>query len=354
MAVASLSSQPFGHLPGGESVEAWSISGWGGLVVEIITYGGIIRKLLAPGRDGRLDDVVLGFNRIESYLDDQAYMGAVIGRVAGRIPGARLLLDGNTYELTRNEGRNHLHGGFQGFNRKLWRVASLDESQHAPSLRLECFSPDSEEGYPGSVSVSVTYTVTPENVLRIRSEAVSERTTPLSLTFHPYFNLGGDSSGSIAEHQLEVHAEEFVAVDEHLTPLGGFTSVTCNNDFRRLRKLGDAIPQLFRNHGDLYRIRRTLDQAGSCGLVPAARLMHGPSGRVMTVSTTARYLQFYTGSGLDGTMAGKQSKLYERFAGVCLECEGYPNGANDPAMGDILLRPGQLRSDVTEFAFSVI
>ncbi len=287
MAAAFLSSQCYGYLPTGAPVDAWAISGSGGLVAEIITYGGIVRRLLAPGRNGQLDDVVLGFNQLETYLKDRAYFGAVIGRVAGRIPHARFQFEGKIYELTSNDGTNHLHGGLDGFNRKFWRATPGGGPRDRPPLRLEYSSPDGEEGYPGSVNVSVTYTVTPENVLLIWSGATTYRTTPLSLTFHPYFKLGSGGSGSIADHDLQIYADEYVAIDKNLTLLGDCKSVTSSNDSRGLRRLGDAIPHLCKNHGDLYRIRRTPDRGGSTGLVRAARLMHDPSGRVMDVSTTA-------------------------------------------------------------------
>jgi aldose 1-epimerase len=362
MAVASPSSKCFGHLPSGQSVESWTISGSGGLVAEVITYGGILTKVLVPELNGHVNDVVLGFNRLDPYLTDRAYFGAIVGRVAGRIPHARLILEGKTYELTRNEGANHLHGGFKGFSRKLWKATPGVDKQDRPSLRLEYLSQNGEEGYPGSAHVAVTYSVTPENVLQIRSEAKSDQTTPLSLTFHPYFNLGGESSGSVAGHELQIHADDFVAVDENMTLLDDLKSVTGDNDFRCSRNLGDAIPKLFRNHGDLYRIRRMINPEGLTGPVPAARtglasaarLIHQPSGRAMDISTTATYLQLYTGVGLDGTLAGKQGASYERYAGLCLECEGYPNGANHPAMGDILLYPGKARCEVTEYAFNTL
>jgi aldose 1-epimerase len=354
MTAAFPTSRCFGHLPTGESVESWAITGSGGLVAEVITYGGILTKLFAPGLNGHVDDVLLGFDRLDPYLADRAYFGAIVGRVAGRIPRARLILEGKTYELTQNEGTNHLHGGSEGFSRKLWRATPGVEQHDRPSLRLEYYSQNGEEGYPGSVEVAVTYSVTPENVLQIRSEASSDQTTPLSLTFHPYFNLGGEGSGSIAGHELQIHADDFVAVDENMTPLDDLKSVTCDNDFRRSRNLGEAIPKLFRNHGDLYCIRRTVNREGVNGLAPAARLIHQPSGRAMDVSTTATYLQLYTGVGLDGTLAGKLGVSYERYAGLCLECEGYPNGVNHPAIGDILLHPGQARNEVTQYAFSTL
>lgn len=354
MATASLSSEIFGSLPTGESVEAWTIAGAGGLVAEILTYGGIVRRLFVPGRNGQLDDVALGFDQLESYLEDRAYFGAIVGRVAGRIPRARFILEGKTYELSANEGANHLHGGPDGFNKKRWKATPWVQDQDRPSLRLEYFSPDGEEGYPGSVHVAVTYTVTPDNSLLIRSEATSDRTTPFSLTYHLYFNLAGESAGTVAGHELQIHADQFVAVDENLAPLGELRDVTSSNDFRRLRPLEDAIPHLFQAHGDLYRIQRLAGREAPGCRVPAARLVHPSSGRAMDISTTTTYLQFYSGVGLDGSLAGKQGSRYGRFAGVCLECEGSPHGVSDSLSGRALLYPGRLQSEVTQFSFGTL
>ena len=340
----------FGHLPSGESVEAWTIRGSRGLVVEILTYGAIVSRLLVPGRDGDLQDVVLGFDDLDSYLADRAYFGAMVGRVAGRVTGARFSLDGRIYELAANEPPNHLHGGCQGFSKRLWTDARAFEEDESQSLCLAYVSPDGEEGYPGTVRVTVTYTVTNRNVFLIRTEAITDRATPLSLTSHCYFNLAGEHSGSIADHELAILAENYFPVGSDMALLGESKPLSAANDFTRLRSLGEAIPKLSRNHGDLYSIGRPGD-AGS-QRVPAARLVHGASGRMMDVSTTATHLQLYTAAGLDGTILGKSGRPYGRYAAVCLECEGYPDGANVPAMGDIILRPGRLQCEETAYAFS--
>jgi len=342
----------FGHLPNGESVEAWTIRGSGGLVAEILTYGAIVSRLLVPGRDGDLQDVVLGFEELDSYLADRAYFGAMVGRVAGRVTRARFPLDGKIYELAANEPPNHLHGGFRGFSKQLWTDARVFEEDESHSLCLTYVSPDGEEGYPGTVRVIVTYTVTGRNVLLIRTEACTDRATPLSLTSHCYFNLAGEHSGSIADHDLAIFAEKYFPVGSDMALLGEGKPVTAANDFNRLRNLGVAVPKLYRNHGDLYSISRPGEGGAGSQLVPAARLVHGASGRMMDVSTTATHVQLYTASGLDGTIPGKSGRAYGRHAGICLECEGYPDGANFPAMGDIILRPGHVQYEETSYAFS--
>jgi aldose 1-epimerase len=349
----SVNSRIFGLLPDGESVEAWTLCGRGGLVLETIAYGATVTRLLAPDRNGRLADVVLGFNNLDSYLSGRAYFGAVVGRVAGRIPGARFNLEGRTYELARNDPPNHLHGGVEGFDKKIWTASPMENPDGAPSLRLVYRSPDGEEGYPGTVDVAVTYTVTDDNVFLVDTEAVTDRPTPLSLTMHHYFNLGGEGTGSIADHELQIHSDEFVFTDEGMTLLGRTGSVIGrSNDFRQPRSLGAALRLLFQNHGDLYLLRGTGQEGTRSKPVAAARLVHPGCGRVLEVSTTETYMQLYTGAGLDGSLMGKSGARYARHAGVCLECEGYPDGANASSLGDIIVRPGHPQRHTTAYAFS--
>jgi aldose 1-epimerase len=325
------------------------------MILETITYGAATTRLLAPDRNRRLADVVLGFNDLDSYLAEHGYFGAMVGRVAGRIPNAALHVDGRTYELVRNDPPNHLHGGAEGFDRKLWTASPVINPSGAPSLLLAYCSPDGEEGYPGTVTAAVKFTLTRENVFLVETEAVADQPTPFSLTAHHYFNLGGEGSGSIADHELQIHSDTFVITDKNMTPLGRTGSVIGrSNDFRQLRNLGDAIPSLFENHGDLYRVCGAGHEGARSGLMPAARLVHPASGRVLEVSTTKAYIQLYTGTGLDGSLTGKSGTRYMRHAGVCLECEGYPGGTHASSMGDIILRPGDAKRETTAFAFSTL
>jgi aldose 1-epimerase len=346
-----ISSRTFGVLPNtGKTVEAWTLTGRGGLELEAITYGGIVTRLLAPDRNGIAGDLVLGFNDLDSYLGGHPYFGAITGRVAGRIANSAFTLDGSTYQLARNDPPNHLHGGIKGFDKRLWHAAPVDRADGAPSLRLSYDSPDGEEGYPGNVRVAVTYTVTDQNEFLIESEAVSDRTTPLSLTHHSYFNLAGESSGSIADHWLEIFASEFVPVDENLTATGRLESTTLNgNIFQMPSRVGDAIGLLYQGHGDLYALPKRTNSEPRL----AARLEDPASGRVMTVSTTESYLQLYTGSHLNCPTSGKSGAAYARHAGICLECEGYPDAANAERRADSLLHPGQTQCHTTAYAFSV-
>jgi aldose 1-epimerase len=335
----------FGRLPSGEAVEAWTLTGTGRLTLETITYGGIVTRLLVPDRDGHIADVVLGFQELAPYLTDRHYFGAIVGRVAGRISAARFRMQDRVYDLAANDPPNHLHGGVRGFDKVIWTANPVQRLDGAPSLRLSRRSPDGEEGYPGNVDVSVTYTVTHRNEFLIETEAVTDKPTPFSLTSHSYFNLAGEDSGSVCEHELEIQADEFVPVDHRGTLLGRLEPVIAQgNDFRIPRRMGDAIPRLFQNHGDLYRL---------CGRAPVARFVHPGTGRVLEVFNTASYLQMYTAAAFDGSLRGKAGVAYPRHAAVCLECQDYPDGANVPALGDIILRPGAPWRQTTRYAFSV-
>jgi len=348
-----LSSRTFGNVPGGESIEAWTLWGSGGLEVEVINYGATITRLLAPDRNGRLADVVLGFRDLDSYLAGGACFGAIVGRVAGRITGGRFNLEGKTYQLALNDFPNHIHGGVQGFDKKVWTAIGSERQNGAPSLRLSYVSPDGEEGYPGKVEVAVTYTVTDSNILLVETEAVTDQPTPFSLTQHSYFNLAGEAAGSIADHELQIHSDEFVFTDERMTLLGRTGSVAGRScDFRQSRRLGDAMPLLFQNHGDLYCVHREAWNNSGPRPVPIVRLVEPASGRVLEVSTTETHMQFYTGKALDGSLIGKSGVPYARHAGLCLECEGYPDGANTPGLGNIILRPGRTWRATTMYAFS--
>ena len=346
-----MQSHPFGNLPTGESVEAFTLKSNGGASLCVITLGGIITSLCIPDRHGGLADVVLGFPDLQGYLAPHPYMGAIAGRVAGRISGARFVLDGRAHELAPNDPPNHLHGGRIGFDRRLWSATPVFRADRADSLRLVYRSPDGEEGYPGQVDAAVTYTVTADNAFMMETEATTDRPTPFSLTQHSYFNLAGEGRGTIEGHELQIHADAYAPTDKQMTLLGRRESViNQGNDLRRPRRLGETIPHLFQRHGDLY----FLPRPDSPEKAPrrAARLFEPVSGRVLTVSTTEDCLQFYSGVALDGSLTGKSGRAYGPHAGLCLECEGYPDGANTPALGDIILRPGQPLHHTTIYAFS--
>jgi aldose 1-epimerase len=339
----------FGSLPTGEMVDQITLTNFVGASVEIITYGGIVKSLSVPDRKGEFADVVMGFDALDGYLAGHLYFGAITGRVAGRIPFGRFTLDGVPYQLACNDGPHHLHGGVRGLDKRIWRAKPANRPDGAPSVDLHYRSPHGEEGYPGNLDITVTYTLTDANELVIESTATSDRPTPISLTNHAYFNLAGEGSGSIRDHELWIPAEIAIMQGEGFEPLGRtFAIAGTASDFNRPRRIGDAIPGLFGQHGDLYLVPRQASEEP----VTAARLAHPASGRVLTVHTTERFLQFYTGAYIDCPQPGKSGVPYSAFAGVALECEGYSDGVNRPEFGDILVRPGIPQHRRTVYAFS--
>jgi aldose 1-epimerase len=346
-----ISSAPFGTLPTGETVHEYILSNHQGLRVHIITYGGIITQLHVPDRHGNFADIVLGFSHLESYLQAHPYFGCIVGRVAGRLTGASISIQGITYPLAQNEANssNHIHGGWQGFDKRLWQDEPvLNNEGSASALRLRYESPDGEEGYPGHLQATVTYTLTEENELILDYSAKTSHITPYSPTNHSYFNLSGEGTKNIDEHWLQIFADRFTPTDETMTYLGRVDSVCGQkNNFTEARHLGEAIPELFQQHGDNY----LLSSRDTSKPLPAAVLSNPASGRVMEVATTASCLQLYTGKFLDGTLLGKSGKQYGPRAGLCLECQGYPDGVRHPAIDDILLHPGQTYRQITTHRF---
>jgi aldose 1-epimerase len=331
-------------------VEAWTLTGSSGLTVEAITYGGIVTKLLYPVGNGNWLDLVLGFDELPPYVAGHPYFGAIVGRVAGRISNACFTVDGETFQLAANEAPHHLHGGLSGFDKKIWTANASTLEDGSPTLRLSYCSLHGEEGYPGTVSVEVTYTVTNDNAFVIDTYACTDQATPLSLTHHSYFNLAGEGSGSIADHALQVDSDSFIETNEDLSLSDRLQSVErLADDLRQPTALAGKLPRLARGHGALYAV----PASGAAGEpVRIAQLTHPASGRTLTCSTTLPYLQLYTASAFDGSITGKSGKAYEKYAGICLECEGYPNGASRPDLGDIVLRPGTPQRHRTIYAFS--
>lgn len=349
-----MTSCSIGSLPSGETIEAHILENASGASARVLTYGGIVTSLRMPDRHGRFADVVLGFTDLAPYMAGHPYFGAIAGRIAGRVCGGRLPVEGRVYQLARNDGPNHLHGGHMGLDKRVWQARPFRRLDGAASLQLTYRSQDGEEGYPGNIDIAVTYTLTAANALLVETEARADRVTPLSLAHHSYFNLAGEGSGTIRDHVVQIHAREFLPADENLTlqarrePVAGSAG-----DFTHPRRLGEALPELFQAHGNFYLLR----EAGAApppNPTLAARVAEPSSGRVLEVYTDESGLQFYTGSALDGTQVGKSGQAYGPHAGLCLECQGYPDGASRPEFGDILVHPGQVQRRTTVYAFSTV
>jgi aldose 1-epimerase len=331
----------FGTLADGRAVERHRLESAGGVSVDILSLGGVIQRVFAPDRDGRLADVALGFADLDPYLADPAYRGALIGRCANRIANGRIVIDGVTYLLSRNSGRETLHGGDGGFHRALWVV----EAAAADRLHLSLESPDGDQGFPGALRVDATYSLSADGALRLDFEATTNKPTIVNLTSHAYWNLAGASPGDVLDHRLQVEADAFTPVNERLLPTGEIRPVAGTPfDFREAQPLRDAVtasdPQIalaggvdhnFVLHGDQGRLAR------------AAQLSEPRSGRTLEVFTTEPGLQVYTGNFLAGA----------KWGGVALETQHFPDSSHQPAFPSILLRPGDVFRSSTAFRFGV-
>jgi aldose 1-epimerase len=349
----SISRHPFGSTADGTSIDLYTLTNAHGMEAQIMGYGGTLVSLRVPDSAGALADVVLGFDTLAPYLDEHPYFGALIGRYGNRIAGGRFTLHGDTYTLPRNDGPNHLHGGDHGFHRAIWQAAARPSST-APALVLTYLSRDGEQGYPGDLSVTVIYTLTEQNALRIDYSATTTRPTIVNLTNHTYFNLAG--AGNILGHQLQAAAERFLPIDDTLIPLGELRPVRGTPmDFTALTAIGARIhagdPQLRVAHGG-YDHTWALDGGGG-SLRFAARLAEPGSGRVMEVHTTQPGIQIYSGNFLDSSLAGKGGQAYAKYQGLCLETQHFPDSPNRPEFPTTVLEPGDIYQQTTEFRFFV-
>lgn len=348
-----VSKAPFGHTHDGQAVDCYTLSNESGMEARIMTYGGILQSLRMPDSRGAIDDIVLGFDSLEPYLEDHPYFGALVGRYANRIARGRFRLGKKEYQLACNNGANHLHGGVDGFDRKLW-LAHVPVSAAGQQLTLRCHSADGDEFYPGDLQVEVSYTLTQDNELKLEYRARSDAPTIVNLTHHAYFNLAGH--GTVLDHELQLAAERFLPVDKHLIPTGELAEVagTCM-DFRELRPIGMSMPaedaQLKLAAGGFDHCWALNNKTSACTF--AAELREPTSGRRMQVYTTQPGIQFYSGNFLDGTLQGRQGEHYRKHAGLCLETQHYPDSPNQPAFPSTVLMPGEVYEQTTIYKFDI-
>lgn len=349
-----MNKQAFGTTPDGQGVDIYTLTNANGMEARIMTYGATLVSLKAPGRNGALDDVVLGFDSLDGYLKDQPYFGAIVGRYANRIAKGRFTLNGVEYKLATNDGPNHLHGGLKGFDKQVWKARDVSTAE-APRLELTYLSRDGEEGYPGNLSVTVVYTLTDANELRIDYSATTDKDTVVNLTNHSYFNLAGAGSGDVLGHVLTLYADRFTPTDKTLIPTGELRSVEGTPfDFRKPAAIGariDADDEQLRT-GAGYDHNFVL-ASGGAALALAARVLEPGSGRVMEVLTTEPGIQLYTGNYLDGSLRGKGGRVYGKRFGFCLETQHFPDSPNKPAFPSTVLRPGEKLQSATVYRFSV-
>ena len=343
----------FGEMPDGTVVEKYTMVNANGMEVDVITYGGIITRWTAPDSKGNYKDIVLGFDDLKSYLDGNPYFGALIGRYGNRIAKGKFTLDGETYTLATNDGENHLHGGVKGFDKVVWNATPRNTEEGA-ILELTYTSMDGEEGYPGNLEVKVTYTLTPNNELDIHYEATTDKPTVVNLTQHSYFNLSGDFSQSILDHELVLDADTFLPVDGGLIPTGVLEPVAGTPfDFRQAKLIGKEINadneqlKLGKGYDHCWVLNERED---GFGLVGSA--YHSKTGRLLEVYTDEPGIQFYSGNFLDGTLPAQKGGVYGLRAGLCLETQHYPDSPNQPNFPSVRLNPGETYSSRTMYKLS--
>jgi aldose 1-epimerase len=342
----------FGKLPDGSPVDIYTLTN-GGITAKITNYGGIVTELHVPDKAGKTADVVLGFDTLEGYLSGHPYFGTITGRYANRIAGGKFTLEGKTYTLAVNNGPNSLHGGLKGFDKQVWKAEEL-KTADGPALKLTRTSPDGEEGYPGTLDVSVIYTLTNDGSLKIDYKATTDRPTVLNLTNHSYFNLAGAAAGKILDHELTIAADKVTAVDDNLIPTGVLADVAGTPlDFGKATALGARIGQIPGEPGGYdhnYVIRDYVP--GSKTPLFTARAKDPKSGRVMTVLTTEPGVQLYTANFLDGTLKGKGGVVYDKNRAFCLETQHWPDSPNHASFPTTRLNPGETYTQTTIYKFS--
>jgi aldose 1-epimerase len=349
----TIRKEGFGALPGGKSVDLYTLANGHGMEVRIMTYGGVIVSLSVPDRNGHSGDIVLGYENLEGYLAKSPYFGAIVGRFGNRIKDARFKLDGKEYTLAKNDPPNTLHGGFRGFDKVLWQAQPLEEKDDV-GLILKYTSRDGEEGYPGTLQVTVTYTLNGENEFTIHYHATTDKATPITLASHSAFNLAGEGNGDILGHVLMLNAHRYTPFDSTRIPTGEIASVKGTPlDFTMPTEVGSRIEerndQLAYGHG--YDSNFVINRQGP-GLALAALFYEPTTGRVMEIDTTEPGEQFYTGNSLDGTIKGKHGHVYQRRSGFCLLTQHFPDSPNQPSFPSTILRPGHVYESMTVYKFS--
>jgi len=349
----SITQQSFGTTDDGTAVDLYTLTN-GDTEVDITNYGGVITAWRVPDAQGNLADVVLGYDDMEGYRTKPSFFGALVGRYGNRIANGEFMLDGETYSLATNNGPNHLHGGIKGFDKVVWQ-ADTTTATEGPRLVLRYTSPDGEEGYPGTLETQVTYTLQADNTLRIDYEATTDKPTIVNLTNHSYFNLSGDPSTTILDHQLMIDADRYVPVTEALIPTGELAPVSDSPfDFTEPTVVGNRIdadhPQIKNGLG--YDHCWVLNGSTS-ELTRAATVFEPKSKRFLEVFTTEPGIQFYSGNFLDGTAVGKENISYKKRSALCLETEHFPDSPNQPDFPSVVLRPGETYRTTTAYKFSV-
>jgi aldose 1-epimerase len=352
-AATKVDKQAFGKTEDGTVVDLYLLSNDRGVEAAITTYGGIVVRLSTPDRNGRPSDIVLGFDALDGYLKGHPHFGSIVGRYGNRIANGRFTLSGVEYKLATNDGENHLHGGLKGFDKVVWKAREVS-GPDGRGVELSHLSKDGDEGYPGNLSVKVTYRLSDRNELAIDYSATTDKDTVVNLTNHTYFNLAGAGEGDILAHELMLNAARFTPVDKGLIPTGELRSVKGTPfDFTRPAAIGARINQ----DDEQLKIGLGYDHnfvlaSGDGTLAKAAEVYEPKSGRVLEVWTTEPGVQFYTGNFLDGSLSGKGGKVYRKRYGFCLETQHFPDSPNRPEFPSTVLKAGGMYRTKTVWKFS--
>lgn len=347
--MSKVTSETWGKLKSGEKVELFTLRNKNGLEARITNFGGILVSLKVPDKTGKLADIVLGFDSLDRYEEKNPFFGCITGRYANRIGNASFKIDGKEYKVTANSGKNHIHGGKVGFDKKVWKASKITKSS-AVGVEMRYRSADGEEGFPGTLDCTVTYLLTDDDALEIDYSATTDAPTVVNLTNHSYFNLAGEGSGDVLGHELTIQAENFTPTDDALITTGEIASVIGTPlDFTSPRRIGERIGADFKPliQGKGYDHNYVL--AGS-GMKLAARVRDPISGRIMEVRTTEPGVQLYTANHTNTT--GKSGHTYKPRSALCLETQRYPDSPNKPSFPSAVLRPGDTYQHTTEFKFS--
>ncbi len=341
----------FGATGEGTVVDIYTLTNRQGVQARLITFGALLTELKVPDRTGKLGDIVLGFKTLDQYEGPHPYFGATIGRVGNRIANGKFKLAGRAYTLATNNGPNHLHGGVKGFDKRVWNAQTVSAADGA-AIKFTYVSRNGEEGYPGTVTATVTYTLNNKNELRLDYTATTDKPTPINLTHHSYFNLAGDGAGDILGHELMLMADRYTPVDDTLIPTGEIAPVRGTvMDFTKAMPIGSRIDRVPGPPPVGYDHNYVLNHGGRV-LAVSAMVREPSSGRVMDVLTTEPGIQFYSGNFLDGTIIGKAGVAYKKHFGFCLETQHFPDSVNHPGFPTTILEPGKTFKSTTVYRFS--
>lgn len=341
----TINEESFGTLEDGRQASIFTLKNAKDLEVKVTNYGGTITSIRTPDEDGNMDNVVLGFDSLAKYTAGVPYFGAIVGRYANRIEDGTFSIDNQQYNLATNDGDNHLHGGKKGFDKRLW-----DAQVKGNKLRLTYTSEDGEEGYPGNLNVTVSYSLTNDNELWIEYEATTDKATPVNLTNHSYFNLSGHPDSTILDHQLKIKANRYTSVNDELIPTGEIVKVEGTPfDFTEFHKIGARIDKVEGGYDHNFVLNRSPEDS----LIHAATVYEPNSGREMKVYTTQLGLQFYSGNFLDGSMKGPNGAPFVKHAAFCLETQHFPNSPNEPDFPSTILQPGEKYHQLTIYRFGI-